>query len=221
MSSLQSTTNLPTSPRRWAALAACLIACPLWIGCGGGAPTSDLDALAEQMDSQSAPADDLDALAEQNDVQSAAEVAKENLETLKQAAETARAAADGLANEGPTELTIEDMKRGKKITSVDPLSTPIRAGIRAEQKLSMYAWQQSLQIYAATHDFDYPESHEAFMTEIIEANGIKLETLLEPYEYWYSTEEETLRKRVKPSAIETAEQEAQTAEAAYAAAQNE
>lgn len=204
--------------KRTTALSICLLACPLWIGCGGSGTTSDLDALADQMDAQEAASTDLDALADKQDIKTAANRAQASLDELKQKAESARSKADELANEAPSEITMEDMKRGKGITSRDPLSTPIKAGIRAEQKLNMFAWQQGLQIYAATHDFDYPESHDQFMTEVIEANGYTLDELSPPYEYQYNTEVNTLQKRVMPSVIEAAEQDAQAAEAAYAAA---
>lgn len=213
-----STTNRMKTMNHVSLLAICLIACPILVGCGGSQPTSDLDALADQMDAQASSGDDLDALADQQDVKTAADRAQASLDELKQKAESTRTEADRLANEVSSEITVDDMQRGKIITSRDPISTPIKAGIRAKQKLNMYAWQQGLQIYAATHDFDYPKSHEEFMTDVIEENGYTLDELSEPYEYWYNVELNTLHKRIKPSVIEAAEQEAQTAEAAYATA---
>ena len=152
------------------------------------------------------------------EAQKAEQKIADNLETLKQAAESARARADKLASEKPSNVTPDDMVRGKKIDTTGPLSSPIKAGIKAEQTLNTYQWQQALQIYTAQNNLDYPESHEEFMDKVIQANGIVLEELLEPYEYQYIPEVNNLQKRVKQSAIDEAEAAAKKAEAAYQAA---
>ncbi len=160
----------------------------------------------------------IDEMIAAHDADKAANKAATNLEILKNAAESARARADKLASEKPSNVTPDDMVRGKKIDTTGPLSSPIKAGIKAEQTLNTYQWQQALQIYTAQNNLDYPESHEEFMEKVIQANGIVLEELLEPYEYLYIPEVNNLQKQVKQSAIDEAEAAAKKAEAAYQAA---
>ncbi len=181
--------------------------CLAAIGCGGA-------------DESAKSNDDFEALMRQQDAQRAEKEQQDDLAALKQAAEAARAKADQLAAEAPSNVTPDDMVRGKKIDTSGIISTPIKAGIKAEQTLNTYQWQQALQLYAASNNLDYPETHEEFMEKVIGANGIVLEKLLEPYEYRYIPEVNNLQKSVKQSAIDEAEAAAKKAEVAYQAALN-
>lgn len=183
------------------ALIAVFTSCTLFFGCGEGEISENQQSIDEMIAAQ--------------DADKAANKVAANLEALKQAAETARAKAGNLASEQPSNITPDDMVRGKKIDTSGPLSSPIKAGIKAEQTLNTYQWQQALQIYTAQNNLDYPESHEEFMEKVINANGIVLEELLEPYEYQYIPEVNNLQKRVKQAAIDEAEATAKKAEAAY------
>ncbi len=187
-------------------LIACFALLPL--GCGGGGDgTAD-----ESVSEAEAMADALDEQTEVAEKQS-------EIEALTQAAKAARTEADRLASSGLTPVTPEDMVRGKKMKSGGMLQTTLKAGVVAEQKLNMIQWRQALDLYAAMNNLDYPKTHEEFMEKVIEANGITLEPLLEPYEYIYNPEESDLNKRVKQEAIGAAEEAAQAAEAALAEAQ--
>lgn len=178
------------------------------LGCGGGGD----DAADQSLSEMEAMADELDVQTEVAEVQS-------EIDTLTEAANTARAEADRLAGEGLTSITPNDMTRGKKMKSGGMLQTNLKAGIAAQQKLNMYEWQHNLAIYTAINNLDPPKTHEEFMEKVIKANGTELEPLMEPYEYIYNVEETDLNKRVKQEAIDAAEQAAQAAEAALAAAQ--
>ena len=95
-----------------------------------------------------------------------AEVQSE-IDTLTEAAKTARAEADRLAGEGLSSVTPADMTRGKKMKSGGMLQTTLKAGIVAEQKMIMIQVQQALAIYTATNNLDPPETHEEFMEKVI------------------------------------------------------
>lgn len=167
-----------------------------WLaGCGSPAPSTPpaKSAVAVEMERRQAEQD-------------AAEVA---------AVEAAdQAERERLMNEAPSPVTIEDMKRGKKITGSGILRTPIKAGIKAEQRIGLMAVEHALNLYMASEG-DYPKSHEEFMEKIVEANQIKLEPLNGPYEYWYNAEAHQLYKRP------VVQGEAERAAAAEAGAANE
>lgn len=162
----------------------------LAIGCGdAGAPTQSMDDLARLADQQAAQA------TEQEEAKQEAAV------------ESKRAAAEKLASEAPSAVTMDDFQRGDKLKGSGALVTPLKAGIRAEQKLNMFTVQHALNLFYGLEG-RYPESHEEFMEKIVEFNNIELEPLEEPYEYWYNAETNELWKRVKPEVAEAAAAEA-------------
>lgn len=190
------------------AIAAPFLCLPLLVGCGGSDPgTGETDAMAELLEQ----ADQLDEIVE-------AEETRSEIDALTAAAAEARAEADRLAAIEPSDVSNEDMKRGKKIKSSGLLSSSLKAGQEAKNELNILQWQQALQIYTATNNLDPPASEEEFMEKVIEANGITLEPLIEPYEYWYDVEAVALKKRVKQEVIDAAQAAADEAEAALAAA---
>lgn len=179
-------------------MAALLTAVALTLGCGdtgGSGGASDLEALAGQIDVQ-----------DQANEAAAQQAAKDRT------AADAQAKADRLAGAEASAVSADDMQRGQKLKGGGYLSTTLRAGIVAEQKLNLFQVQHALNLYHATNGH-YPKTHEDFMKDIIQFNGIPLEPLQEPYEYWYNAEEGALYKRVKPEAADAAQAEADQAAA--------
>lgn len=165
-------------------------------GSGGGA--SGLDSMADKLNQQ-AVAD--------------AEAARQKAAADAQAAADAkRAQAAALADNAATTVAPEDMQRGSKLKSGGYLQTVLKGGIRAEQKLNLSTIQHALNLFHAEHGH-YPKSHEEFMEKIIEFNGIVLEPLQEPYEYYYNAEDGQLYKVVKQEAVDAANAEADAAQA--------
>ncbi|QDV75024.1 hypothetical protein [Botrimarina mediterranea] len=170
-------------------------------GCGGSSSSggkSSLDAMAEKLN--------------QGAVQEK-QAAKEKVAADAQATADAKAAeAERLATQGGTEVTTDDMQRGSKMTRGGYLQTTLKGGIRAEQKLNLYTVQHAMNLYYGEHG-NYPKSHEEFMEKIIDYNGIVLEPLQEPYEYYYNAEDGELYKVAKQEAVEAAQAEAAAAQA--------
>ncbi|WP_146570339.1 hypothetical protein [Botrimarina hoheduenensis] len=149
-------------------------------------------------------------LAKQANQQAAAQAeaaARRAEAAAREAQEQKRRAAEKLATESPSAVTIDDMSRGDKIQGSGVLKTPIKAGIRAEQKLNLIQVEQALQLFWG-FEGRYPNSHEEFMEKVVEFNELQLEPLEEPYEYWYNAESHELWKRVKPAVAEAAAAEA-------------
>lgn len=182
----------------WAVSAALLTVLAV-AGCGGSSGgSSNLDSMAEKLNQQ--------AIVD-------AQAAKDKAAADAQAAADAKAAeAARLANQGATEVNPEDMQRGSKMTRGGYLQTVLKGGIRAEQKLNLYSVDHALNLYNASNGH-YPRSHEEFMKEIIEFNGIVLEPLQEPYEYWYNAEDGQLYKVVKQEAVDQANADTEAAQA--------
>ncbi len=170
-------------------------------GCGGSSSSggkSSLDAMAEKLN--------------QGAVQEK-QAAKEKVAADAQATADAKAAeAERLSTQGGTEVTTDDMQRGSKMTRGGYLQTTLKGGIRAEQKLNLYTVQHAMNLYYGEHG-NYPKSHEEFMEKIIDYNGIVLEPLQEPYEYYYNAEDGELYKVAKQEAVEAAQAEAAAAQA--------
>ncbi len=74
------------------------------------------------------------------------------------------------------------------------LTEPIRQRFLIEHQLTFNSVKQVLDLYKAEHG-RHPESHEAFMKEIIEANQIQLPELPAGDEYWYDPERGELMVR--------------------------
>ncbi|MEO1496737.1 MAG: hypothetical protein AAFV43_06260 [Planctomycetota bacterium] len=170
-----------------------ILAIGLTAGCGGEstAPAggmSELEKLANQQAEQAA----------------AAEEAK-----VAAVAESKRQEAAKLADEGPSAVTMDDFSRGDKLKGSGALVTPLKAGIRAEQKLNMFTVTHALNLFYGLEG-RYPESHEEFMEKVVDFNNIELEPLEEPYEYWYNAETNELWKRVKPDVAASAAEEAES-----------
>ena len=141
------------------------------------------------------------------------QAAKEKVAADAQATADAQAAeAKRMANQGGTDVTPDDMKRGSKMTRGGYLQTVLKGGIRAEQKLNLYTIDHAMNLYYGEHGH-YPKSHEDFMRDIIEFNSIELEPLQEPYDYYYNAEDGQLYKVIKPEAIEAQKAEAEAAQA--------
>jgi hypothetical protein len=171
-------------------------------GCGGsnsGGGKSSLDAMAEKLNQKSVEDKQAAKVKAAGDAQAAADA---------KAAEAAR-----LANQGGSEVRPEDMQRGSKMVQGGYMQTVLKGGIRAEQRLNLITVQHAMDLYAASNDGNYPKSHEEFMEKIIEANGIELEPLQEPYEYYYNAEDQQLYKVAKQEAVDAANAEAAAAQA--------
>jgi hypothetical protein len=103
--------------------------------------------------------------------------------------------------EPETELVKADVGAGKKghygqtggEQATDIITVPIATMFRA-QEMTVFRIQvpQALQLYKANHDNKGPETHEAFMKDIIQANNIKLPPLREGHEYLYDPATEQL-----------------------------
>lgn len=171
------------------------------LGCGGGDAGPDLDSMTGLLDEKVAE-------------EKAAVVAEET--ATKQAEVDALVAeADRLENEAPTEVTFNDMQRGQKLKGGGMLSTTLRGGIAAEQKLGLATVEHATNIFYGLEG-RFPNDHDEFMERVIEFNEIKLEPLLPPYEYWYDAETNTLMKRPSQEAIDEARKAADDAKAAMA-----
>lgn len=68
------------------------------------------------------------------------------------------------------------------------VSEPIRAMFRTEQRLQFIQLQKAMQLYKASHNNQLPETHEAFMKEIVEFNQIQLPELPEGERYVFDPE---------------------------------
>lgn len=174
------------------------------VGCGGGSDSgggSSLDAMADALNEQV----DLDVQADKDQAATDARAEADRLQ----------AEADALGSGGATEVTLDDMKRGKKLKGKGYLQTVLRGGIRAEQKLNMATVTHALNLFWG-FEGRYPKSHEEFMEKVIKFNNITLEPLEEPYEYQYNPEDHELYKVVKQEAIDAAKAEAEAKEKAAA-----
>ncbi|MDR1962729.1 MAG: hypothetical protein LBQ50_03010 [Planctomycetaceae bacterium] len=100
-----------------------------------------------------------------------------------------------------TELVKADVGAGKKghygqtggEQASDIITVPIATLFRAKE-MTAYRIQvpQALQLYKAMNDGKGPETHEAFMKDIIRANNIPLPELPEGHEYLYDPATEQL-----------------------------
>ncbi|MEN0109853.1 MAG: hypothetical protein AAF805_03935 [Planctomycetota bacterium] len=170
-------------------------------GCGGGTEqtSSDLDAMADLLD-------------ETVEVQEAKEEADANA-AARAAAEKLVAAADALEAEGLTEISHTDMQRGRKLDGGGYLSTTLRGGIAAEQKLGLATVEHAKNLFYGLEG-RFPKDHDEFMAKVVEFNQIKLEPLVEPYVYEYDPESTKLMKRPSQEAIDAARAKADAALAA-------
>ena len=73
-----------------------------------------------------------------------------------------------------------------------PVATPVGAMFSTKERIA-YDIQipHGLELYKASHG-DYPKTHEEFITEIVEAGGIKLPELPQGHRYVYDPETHTL-----------------------------
>lgn len=170
--------------------AASVVAVTTCLGCGGG-ERPKFNQIGDQLDAQV----DADAAADRDAV-----------------AAEARAKADELAAAGTSAVGLDDMQRGSKVKGGGYLQTVVRGGIRGQQKLNMATVTHALNLFWGLEG-RWPKDHDEFMEKVVNANGIALEPLQEPYEYWYNAEDHQLYKRVKQEAIDAAEAEAEAAEA--------
>lgn len=135
-------------------------------------------------------------LAEQRRLQSerAAVVATEQADAKATAeAQVQEAEAQRLKNEAPSVVGADDFKRGKKLEGGGYLSTTIRGGLVAVDKVNFANLYHNLEIHAAATG-SYPKSHEAFM-KLINEWGLPLPELDGPYEYVYNPEDHQLYKQ--------------------------
>ena len=102
-------------------------------------------------------------------------------------AETEDATANPPAAETIREPVAPGMgKKGRNYGS-GPVATPIRAMFSAKERLAFGRIPHDLELYKALNG-DYPKTHEEFMKEIIEANGIQLPELPDGHRYVYDPE---------------------------------
>ena len=190
--------NRPLNKSFAAPLTAVLLAVA---GCGGGGgeSSSDLDEMASLLD-------------ETVEVQEAKEEADADA-AARAEAEKLVAAADALEAEGLTEISHTDMQRGRKLDGGGYLSTTLRGGIAAEQKLGLATVEHATNLFYGLEG-RFPKDHDEFMKKVVEFNQIKLEPLVEPYVYEYDPESNKLRKRPSQEAIDAARAKADAALAA-------
>jgi len=102
-------------------------------------------------------------------------------------AETEDAVVDSPAGEVIREPVATGM--GKKGNyNPGPVGTPLRSLVKTKEKIAFEIQiPQALELYKATNG-EYPKTHEEFMKEIIEANGIELPELPEGHRYVYDPE---------------------------------
>jgi hypothetical protein len=67
------------------------------------------------------------------------------------------------------------------------ITTPVSAYFGARERITFINVQKAMRTFKALHDRD-PESHEEFMKEIINENGISLPSLFEGERYEYDPE---------------------------------
>jgi hypothetical protein len=79
-----------------------------------------------------------------------------------------------------------------------PVATPIAAMFRTQQRIKFIEVAHALKMYKAINGHS-PKSHEEFMREIIQRNGLKLPTLPPGHEYFYDAEVAAKIDTVDPS----------------------
>lgn len=82
-----------------------------------------------------------------------------------------------------------DQKGGKEVVTLDakvtdPITGPLEILKKARVEIPMLAIEHALNLYNAAEG-RFPQSHEEFMTQIIEANNIRLPTLPSELQYQY------------------------------------
>lgn len=109
-----------------------------------------------------------------------------------------QAAQGQAAAEKPPETVVEQAKPGMtgkgKYDPNSPaaiVTTPLGAYHRVKEALTLDLITHALNLYNALHG-EYPQSHDEFMKEIIQANNIGLPKLPEGHEYWYDAATHTL-----------------------------
>ena len=170
------------------------------VGCGGptnSGGTSTLDAMAEKLNQKAV-----------EDKQTAKQQAAVNAQA---SADAKAAEAARLANQGGSKVRPEDMQRGSKMVQGGYLQTVLKGGVRAEQRLNLFVVQDALNKFWG-FEGRYPKDHDEFMEKVIELNGIELEPLQEPYEYFYNAEDHQLYKVAKQEAVDAANAEAEAAQ---------
>ncbi|NQU21896.1 MAG: hypothetical protein HQ567_11490 [Candidatus Nealsonbacteria bacterium] len=83
----------------------------------------------------------------------------------------------------PVKATPGVGKRGRDY-GAGPISTPVAAYFTTKERLQFMQVVQPMQIYRVQHGH-FPETHEEFMKEIIEANSLKLPELPAGERYVY------------------------------------
>ena len=109
--------------------------------------------------------------------------------------------AESTAEEEPVEytqaveVTAKDPKKGKVFHGQGGyLNAVFSARFYAEHRLTLDKVKHATDLFEATNS-RMPNSHEEFMTEIIEANYIELPELDDGYEYWYDPSDGVLKMR--------------------------
>jgi hypothetical protein len=134
--------------------------------------------------------------------QSSTETETSKVETESQKTETEISGnGENKSKESETELVKADVGASKKghygqtggEQVSDIITVPIATLFRAKE-MTAYRIQvpQALQLYKAANDNKGPETHEAFMKDIIQANNIPLPPLAEGQEYIYDPATEQL-----------------------------
>lgn len=165
-------------------------------GCGGSSDSSGVSSM--------------EALADQLDAAAAEQAKTDAVQAKADAVTAAQAKADALANQAATEVTEKNALGRRQAKGSGYLGAVAKGYIKAQQEISNIEVISALRTYDALND-GYPKSHEEFMEKVIAANGIALEQLEEPYEYWYNADDHKLYTRVKPEAIAAAQAEADAA----------
>ena len=100
------------------------------------------------------------------------------------------APSPGDTSEDNVERQVAEVGVGKKGRNYGGgvISEPVRAYFRTQQRLEFIKVQQAMNLYKASHD-GLPESHEVFMKDIVEANGIQLPELPAGERYVYDPEQ--------------------------------
>jgi hypothetical protein len=89
----------------------------------------------------------------------------------------------------------QDARRGKTITGGGIITEPLRQHFLIQHRIVFeISVKQAEQLYRAEHG-RMPRSHEEYITEIIEKNGIQLPELDSGWDYYYDATDEQLKKR--------------------------
>jgi hypothetical protein len=111
-----------------------------------------------------------------------------------------QAIADSSADAGPDEPLIlapvgpQDARRGKSIAGGGIITEPIRQNFLIRHRIAFLQLKNNEKLYQASEG-RMPESHDEYMTEIVEKGGVRLPELDPGWDYYYDASDQTLKQR--------------------------